>query len=168
MNSLFANQSVVFSFLVQTVLLTFLLLLIGEIMPKIYSSYNPLKFARFSASTLLTLQKIFSPLSSILVWGTTKLNKHIPTSNNNLSIDDLSHVIELTSHEIKDERQMLQDIIKFGDKSAQEIMTSRVEMSAIEINKDFNEILKLIVETNSYRIPVYENNEDHIQGVLYI
>lgn len=168
MNSIFANQSVVFSFVVQTVLLTFLLLLIGEIMPKIYSSYNPLKFARFSASTLALLQRVFSPLSGVLVWGTTKLNKHIPSANSNISIDDLSHVIELTSHEIKDEKKMLQEIIKFGDKSAQEIMTSRVDMSAIEINKDFRDILKLIVDTNYSRIPVYENTEDNIKGILYI
>ena len=96
------------------------------------------------------------------------MNKHIPSANSNISIDDLSHVIELTSHEIKDEKKMLQEIIKFGDKSAQEIMTSRVDMSAIEINKDFRDILKLIVDTNYSRIPVYENTEDNIKGILYI
>ena len=168
MNSLFANQSPVFSFVIQTVLLTFLLLLIGAIMPKIYSSYNPLKFARRSASTIAVLQKVFSPLSGLLVWGTTKLNKHLPSSNSNISIDDLSQVLELTSHEIKDEKKMLEDIIKFGDKSAQEIMTSRVEMVAIEMNRNFREIIDLIVETNYSRIPVFENTEDSIKGILYI
>ena len=168
MNSLFANQSPVFSFVIQTVLLTFLLLLIGEIMPKIYSSYNPLKFARRAASTILTLQKVFSPLSGLLVWGTEKLNKHMPTYNSNISIDDLSQVLELTSHEIKEEKQMLEEIIKFGDKSAQEIMTSRVEIAAIEVNKSFKEIISLIVETNYSRIPVFENTEDNIKGILYI
>ncbi|MGL4293138.1 MAG: gliding motility-associated protein GldE [Bacteroidales bacterium] len=168
MNSLFVDQSPLFSFLVQTVVLTFLLLLFGEIMPKIYASYNALKFARISAGTLRFLEKIFYPLASLLVIVTGVINKRISKRNRNVSMDDLSQALELTSHEIKEEKSMLEEIIKFGDKAALEVMTSRVEMTSIEITSDFEQVMKLVVETNYSRIPVFENTEDHIKGILYI
>ncbi|MEG0994300.1 MAG: gliding motility-associated protein GldE [Bacteroidales bacterium] len=168
MNAIFIEQSPLFSFLVQTVVLTFLLLLFGEIMPKIYASYNALKFARISASTLRVLQKLFYPLASLLVIATEVINKNLSRRNQNLSMDDLSQALELTSHEIKEEKSMLEEIIKFGDKAALEVMTSRMEMTCIEINSDFSEVMKLVVDTNYSRIPVYETTEDHIKGVLYI
>ncbi|MEG1586060.1 MAG: gliding motility-associated protein GldE [Bacteroidales bacterium] len=168
MNSVFVDQSPLFTFLVQTVVLTFLLLLFGEIMPKIYASYNALRFARMSASTLRVLQKLFYPLASLLVIATDVINRNMSRRNQNLSMDDLSQALELTSHEIKEEKSMLEEIIKFGDKAVQEVMTSRVEMTTIEINSSFTDVMKLVVDTNYSRIPVYENTEDHIKGVLYI
>lgn len=168
MNSIFHEPSPLFSFLSQTVILTFLLLLIGEIMPKIYASYNALKFARISASTLRLLQRLFYPLASLLVIATGVINRNLGRKNKNLSMDDLSQALELTSHEIKEEKSMLEEIIKFGDKTALEVMTSRVEMTTLDINTPFPEVIKLIVETNYSRIPVFENTEDHIKGVLYI
>ena len=168
MNSVFAYLTPLLSFLFQTVILTFMLLLIGEIMPKIYASYNPLKFARVSASTLNILEKIFYPMSSMLVSGTHFLNKRLSPRTANISMDDLSQALELTSHEIKDEKTMLEEIIKFGDKSTDEVMTSRMDITAIEINTSYDEVLRLVVETNYSRIPVFETTEDHIKGILYI
>ncbi len=167
MNSIFLSISGVLSFILQTVVLTFMLLLVGEIMPKIYASYNPLKFARFSASVLLFFEKLFYPISTVLVLTTNHINKRLVPRTSNLSMDDLSQALELTSHEIKEEKNMLEEIIKFGDKSAQEVMTSRMDFTAIEINTGFEDVLKLVVETNYSRIPVYETTEDHIKGILY-
>ncbi|MEG1616400.1 MAG: gliding motility-associated protein GldE [Bacteroidales bacterium] len=168
MNTIILNQTPMFSFLLQTVVLTFLLLLIGEIMPKIYASYNALKFARISAGVLKMLQKLFYPLASLLVITTNVINKKIAKKNQNLSMDDLSQALELTSHEIKEEKSMLEEIIKFGDKTAEEVMTSRVEMTSLEINTDYAQVMQLVLDTNYSRIPVYETTEDHIKGVLYI
>lgn len=168
MNDVFVDQWPLFSFILQTVVLSFLLLLFGEIMPKIYASYNTLSFARTSASTLRALQKIFYPLASLLVIATDVINRNVSRRNANLSMDDLSQALELTSHEIKEEKSMLEEIIKFGDKTAFEVMTSRMEMTCLEINTNFKDVLKLVVDTNYSRIPVYENTEDHIKGVLYI
>lgn len=168
MNSVIVNQSPLFSFLLQTVVLTFLLLLIGEIMPKIYASYNALKFARISASVLRVLQKLFYPLASLLVITTEVINKKVARKNQNLSMEDLSHALELTSHEIKEEKSMLEEIIRFGDTVAEAIMTSRVQMTALEINASYEEVMKLVVDTNYSRIPVFETTEDHIKGILYI
>ncbi len=168
MNAIFLNPSPLFSFWSQTVILTFLLLLFGEIMPKIYASYNALKFARMSASTLRFLQRLFYPVASLLVIGTNVINKHIGKRNNNLSMDDLSQALELTSHEIREEKSMLEEIIKFGDKTALEVMTARVDITSLDIKTGFSDVIKLIVETNYSRIPVFENTEDHIQGILYI
>ncbi|MDO5570724.1 MAG: gliding motility-associated protein GldE [Bacteroidales bacterium] len=168
MNAIFLEIPAVISFIFQTVILTFLLLLFGEIMPKIYASSNALKFARFSASVLSTLQKFFYPLASLLVITTDVINKRFSSKNENISMDDLSQALALTSHEIKEEKNMLEEIIKFGDKTALEAMTSRVEMTAVEITADYESVMKLVVDTNYSRIPVFENTEDHIKGILYI
>jgi gliding motility-associated protein GldE len=168
MNSVFVDQSPLFTFVVQTVILTFLLLLFGEIMPKIYASSNPLGFARFAAPTVRLLMRITSPLARLLVWGTDIINRNISTRNANVSMDDLSQVLELTSHEIKDEKSMLEEIIKFGDKTAMEVMTSRMQMTCLDITTDFAEVLRLVIDTNYSRIPVYETTEDNIKGILYI
>lgn len=166
--SIFINPSPTFTFVLQTVVLTFLLLLIGEIMPKIYSSYNPLKTSRLLASTLNVLLKIFYPFSTLLVKATGVINKKIARKNQNLSMLDLSHALELTSDEIKEEKSMLKEIIKFGDKEVLEVMTSRVSMTSLDILCDYEYVMKLVVESNYSRIPVCENTEDHIKGVLYI
>ena len=168
MNNVFVDQSPLFTFVAQTVILTFLLLLFGEIMPKIYASSNPLAFARFAASTLRILTRITSPLARLLVHGTDIINRNLSPRNANLSMDDLSQVLELTSHEIKEEKSMLEEIIKFGDKTALEVMTSRMQMTCLEIDADFTTVMKLVVDTNYSRIPVYEGTEDHIKGILYI
>ena len=165
LNSVFFDPSPVVSFVIQTVLLTFLLLLIGEIMPKIYSSYNPLKFARMSAYVLQVLRKIFYPFSSLLVYGTGKINKRVTTRNNNLSLDDLSQALELTSHELKEEKSMLDEFINLVDTDGLVFMTSRVELTSLEITSNFDEVMQLVVESNYSRIPVYENTEDHIGGI---
>lgn len=156
-------------FLVITVLLTFLLLLFGEIMPKVYSRQIALKFCRKAAGGIMLLRKVFWPLSTLLIKSGIIAEKAVPKENRQLSVDDLEQALELTNKEdIKDEQSMLQGIIRFGDETAKEIMTTRQDIEDIDIRSSFKEVLQFIVDNNFSRIPVYQDNEDNIRGVLYI
>lgn len=161
------GNSPVLQFLLQTVVLTFLLLLFGEIMPKIYSAHNALKFCRSSAPGLVFFSRIFHPLASLLVKSTQILNRRL-SQHSNLTMNELSQALEVTDVEAKDEKEMLKGILKFGNKTVDEIMTCRVDMTDADIKIDFEELIRLIVETGYSRIPVYEETEDTIKGVLYI
>ena len=156
-------------FLCITILLTFLLLLFGEIMPKVYSRQKPLQFCRRVVNGILFLRKLFWPLSSILLKSGVLASKVVQQENHVLSVDDLEQALELTDkEEIKEEESMLQGIIRFGDETAKEIMTSRQDIVDLDINSSYSDVLKCIVENNYSRIPVYQDNTDNIRGVLYI
>ena len=156
-------------FLVLTVLLTFLLLLFGEIIPKIYSAQNTLPFARIAAPVLAFLRKLFYPLSSMLMHSTFIVNRIVSKEDHNISVDELSQALELTDREeIKEERNILQGIIRFGDETAKEVMTSRLDMVDLDIKTSYTQVLKTIVENGYSRMPVYEGSQDNIKGVLYI
>lgn len=156
-------------FLCITVFLTFLLLLFGEIMPKLYSRQNPLGFCRRAVTGLLFFRKLFWPLETVLLRSGVIAEKAVPKENRQLSVDDLEQALELTDKEdIKDEQSMLQGIIRFGDETAKEIMTSRQDIVDLNICCTFTDVLKCIVENNYSRIPVYQDNTDNIRGVLYI
>ena len=157
-------------FLLITVVLTFLLLLFGEIMPKIYSAQNTLKFCRKAAPVISVLLSVFKPVSNLLVHSTFLINKltrkrKVP----NLSVDDLSQALELTDkNEISVESNMLKGIIRFGEETAEEVMTSRLDIVDLEINTPFPDVIKCIVDNAYSRIPVYEESRDNIKGILYI
>lgn len=152
-----------------TVLLTFLLLLFGEIMPKVYSRQNPLAFCRKVVRGIYFLRKVFWPLETVLLRSGVIAEKAVPKENRQLSVDDLEQALELTDKEdIKDEKSMLQGIIRFGDETAKEVMTSRQDIVDLDIHSSFQEVLKCIVDNNYSRIPVYQDNTDNIRGILYI
>ncbi len=156
-------------FLCITVLLTFLLLLFGEIMPKVYSRQNALKFCRKVVGGVLFLRKMFWPLETVLIRSGVIAEKAVPKEKRQLSVDDLETALELTDKDdIKDEQSMLQGIIRFGDETAKEVMTSRQDIVDINIKATYDEVLKCIVENNYSRIPVFQDNEDNIRGILYI
>lgn len=156
-------------FLCITVLLTFLLLLFGEIMPKVYSRQNPLAFCRRAVGGIMILRKLFWPLETLLIKSGGIAEKAVPKEQRQLSKDDLEQALELTDkNDIKDEQSMLQSIIRFGDETAKEIMTSRQDIVDIDIRSSFDDVLKCIVDNNYSRIPVYQGNDDNIRGVLYI
>lgn len=156
-------------FLCITVLLTFLLLLFGEIMPKVYSRQNPLKFCRRVVGPLLMMRKLFWPLENVLLRSGNFAEKVVQKESRQLSVDDLEQALELTDkEELKDEQSMLKGIIRFGDETAKEIMTSRQDIVDLDINSSFADVLKCVVENNYSRIPVYQVNDDNIRGVLYI
>ena len=163
------GNSVILEFLLITVVLTFLLLLFGEIMPKIYSAQNTLKFCRKAAPAISFLKKFFSPLSALLVRSSFLVNRCVAKRNYNISVDELSQALELTDKsEISEESNILEGIIRFGEETAKEVMTSRLDMVDLEINTPYSDVLKCIVENAYSRIPVYAESRDNIKGILYI
>lgn len=156
-------------FLSLTVILTFLLLLFGEIIPKVYSRQNPLAYCRVSVGGIMFMRRLFWPLETILIKSGIFLEKMVHKENQHLSMDDLEQALELTDkNEIKDEKSILQGIIRFGDETAKEIMTSRQDIVDIDIRSSFSEVMSCILENNYSRIPVYQDNDDNIRGILYI
>jgi len=159
----------VLQFILMTVVLTFMLLLFGEIIPKIYSKQHSLKFCRMAAPVIFVLDKLCHPLAILLI-GSNKITTRIVNhETQSLTVDDLEQALELTDKkDIAEESSMLEGIIRFGGEMAKEVMTPRVDMVDLEVHTSFNEVLQCIVENNYSRIPVYQNTEDNIKGVLYI
>ncbi len=156
-------------FICITVLLTFLLLLFGEIMPKIYTRQQPLRFCRTVAGGILFCRKLFWPLETILMKSGILAGKVLQKENHVLSVDDLEQALELTDKEdIKEEQRMLEGIVRFGDETAKEIMTSRQDVIDLDFKSSFNDVLKCIIENNYSRIPVYQDTIDNVRGILYI
>ena len=157
-------------FLLLAVILVFLLLLFGEIIPKIYSVRFPLKFCRKSASFVSLLYVLFKPFSTLFVKSASFVNRmgQMRTAKG-LSVDELSKALELTDKkELSEEGTMLEGIIRFGEETAKEIMTSRLDMVDLEITATYSEVLKCIVDNAYSRIPVYQESRDNIKGILYI
>mgnify|MGYP002855498104 CR=1 FL=1 len=156
-------------FIVITVLLTFLLLLFGEIMPKVYAGQHALAFCRMSAPGILCLSRLFRPMASVLIRSGVLAEKVVQKENHVLSVDDLEQALELTDEEeLKEEKNMLEGIVRFGDETAKEVMTSRQDIVDLDFRTPFPEVLKCIVENNYSRIPVYQNSIDNVRGILYI
>ena len=167
--NVFTFFSPVAEFIILTVALTFLLLLFGEIMPKIYSAQNPLRYCRFTAPGLTALRSVFYPLSSLLVRSTSFLNRRFTPHGHNISMDDLSQALELTDkNELKEENNILEGIIRFGGETAKEVMTPRLDVVDLDIHTSYSDVLKCIIENVYSRIPVYAGNRDNIKGILYI
>lgn len=165
----FVFHSTLAEFVLLTVVLTFLLLLFGEIMPKIYSAQKTLSFCRFSAPIIYVLEKIFRPISRLLVYSSGFLNKYFAKKSRNISVNELSHALELTDKsEISEENNILEGIIRFGGETVKEVMTSRLDMVDLEIRTPFRDVMKCIVDNAYSRIPIYSGSRDNIKGILYI
>ena len=164
----FGEKAYWLQFLSLTVMLTFLLLLFGEIMPKVYSRQDPLNFCRKAVKGVCICRKVFWPIENILLRSGIIAEK-VVQEKHVLSVDDLEHALELTDkNDIKDEQSMLKGIIRFGDETAKEVMTSRQDIVGLDIKSNYTEVLNCIVENNYSRIPVYQENGDNIRGILYI
>ena len=156
-------------FIFQVVLITFFLLLFGEIFPKVYATHFALRFARFMALPLETLEKLFRPVNAILIHSTGFVNRRLQKHVKNISMDEISQALELTSdQELSDEKDILEGIVKFGNKSVEEIMTPRVDVVSIDIKANFEQVLEVINDSGYSRIPVYIDSFDEISGLLYI
>lgn len=165
----FGEKAYWLQFLSLTVLLTFLLLLFGEIMPKVYSRQNPLGFCRKFVGGIMVFRKLFWFMENILLRSGILAEKVVQKESHVLSVDDLEQALELTDKEdIKDEQSMLKGIIRFSDETAKEVMTSRQDIVALDIHSNYQDVLKSIVENNYSRIPIYQDNADNIRGILYI
>ena len=156
-------------FLMITVSLTFLLLLFGEIMPKVYAGQRPLSFCRKAVNGILFCRKVFYPFASVVMTSGKLADKVMLKESHALSVDDLEQALELTDKEdLKDEQRILEGIVRFGDETAKEIMTSRQDVVDLDFKSTYQEVLQCIVENNYSRIPVYQDNSDNIRGILYI
>ncbi len=156
-------------FLCITVLLTFLLLLFGEIMPKMYCGQHALSFCRKAVGGLLFFRKLFYSFASIVMSSGKLTERVVQKESHTLSVDDLEQALELTDKEdIKEEQRMLEGIVRFGDETAKEIMTSRQDVVDLDFKSTFQEVMQCVVENNYSRIPVYQDNSDNIRGILYI
>ncbi|MHC1777429.1 MAG: gliding motility-associated protein GldE [Lentimicrobium sp.] len=165
------SASPLLGFIVQVIIVTSLILLFGEIMPKIYASQNAIKVTHFMARPLLIIRRIFYPLSSVLVKSTLIIDRQIARKGHNISIDDLSEALELTTADNKtpeEEKKILKGIVKFGDTTVREIMRPRIDVTAVEEKTPFNTLMATILESGYSRIPVYRDNFDNVTGILYI
>lgn len=151
----------------EVVLITLLLLLFGEIMPKIFSTQHPLRFAKAIAFPLYALHQFLKPISYLLVSSTQIVHKRIGKKKEKLSLEDLSNALDVTQDQNPEDQKILKGIVSFGNRDVAEIMTPRLDIDAIELNTPFNEILEQVVNWGYSRIPIYEENLDHIKGVLY-
>ncbi|MBE6317498.1 MAG: gliding motility-associated protein GldE [Bacteroidales bacterium] len=164
---IFDNMSPVLSFVLQTIILTFLILLFGEILPKLYANSYNLKWAKFAAGGISFFMNLFKPLSSLLMCSTVIVNKVVTKEAQNISTDELSQALKITDVAANEEKEMLEGILKFGDKTVEEIMTPRVDITDIDIDSSFSEVMGIVISSGYSRLPVYEETQDNIKGVLY-
>ncbi len=155
------------SFLFQSVILTFVLLLFGEIVPKLCADTNPVKWVSWATPPISAIVNILSPVSSLLVRGSGLVGRVVTKQTQNISTDDLSHALELTDVKTPDDKEMLEGILRFGDTTASEIMTPRVDITDIDISEDFTTVLATVIDKGYARLPVVGDSRDDIRGILY-
>ena len=170
-NSIFsAIESLVIKFIVEVVVITFLILLFGEVLPKIYASRNKIKFSKLIAAPITILDKLLSPISLPMRAVTIFLHNRLGKQKSNISVDQLSQALGLTSTEdtSSEEQKILEGIVSFGNTDTKQVMSPRIDIFALEMEESFADIYSKIVEKEYSRIPVYRENIDHIEGVLFV
>ena len=167
MNQIFDFNSTALDFIVQTVILTFLILLFGEVIPKLYATNFNDKFAAMASGPLKVAIKLFSPLTALLVRGTSLVNKVVQQKTEELSVDDLTRALEVSEVKNPDEKELLEGILSFGDKTVSDIMRPRVDVVDIDQDDTFDQVVHKVIETGYSRMPVYEETPDNIKGILY-
>ena len=158
------------SFIIQIIVITSLIIFLGEILPKIYAIHNTVKVLPFLAAPLSLMVTLFYPLSSLMVRFSTLIDKRISRKNFEISMSYLSDAIDITSNENtpEQEKKILKGIVSFGDIEVKEIIKPRLDLTAIDSDSDFYEVLKIIRDAGYSRIPVYHETLDNIAGILYI
>ena len=156
--------------MVQTVIVTFLLVLFGEVLPKVYASRYPLRLSKFMASPILALRWLFRPLNELLVHSTSLIDKRFSKKGQSISVDALGHALELTEDDASsiEERRILQGIVQFGNIDVKQVMQPRTEMVAIDLDSSYQQVLDTVLKAGFSRMPVYEESLDKIKGILYI
>lgn len=158
------------NFFIQIIGITFVLLLFGEVIPKVYATKNALKMTLMMAYPLSFLKTVFSPLSMLLVHSTRIIDKRIKKKSLDVSVEELSYALDLTGDipENEDEHKILKGIVKFGEISVKQIMKARVDVVAIDKNTSYKDVMSIILDSGHSRIPVYEESFDKIIGLLYV
>ena len=157
----------IWEFVFNTVVITFLLLLFGEIMPKVFSQTNPVKMSLLLSIPLKVLRWLLYPLAFILIRTSSRVSR-LATRNTEISIEELADAVDLTETGSEEEQKMLSGIVAFGQTEVVEIMHSRVDITGLEFDASYDEVRKVIVETGYSRIPVYGDDLDDVRGVLYV
>lgn len=159
-----------YSFLIQVVLITFLILLFGEVMPKVYATKYNISLAKFMAPTFTILKALFSPLSYLLVSSTSFIDKKIKRRTDSISVDYLEHALNMTRDvgENAEEKKILEGIIKFGNTDAKQIMTPRMDVAAFDISISYQELRANILESKFSRLPIYQDTLDNVKGIIYV
>lgn len=158
------------NFIIQVVLVTFIILLFGEVIPKVYANSYKIKFSRLMALPLSILKIIFNPLSNLLISSTSIIDKRVDKKIELLNPEELQHVLALTKDSVdnNEEKKILEGISKFGNTDVKQIMTPRTDVVAFRKNLDFKSLINELKTTKFSRIPVYEESFDHIKGILYV
>lgn len=160
----------ILGFVVQVVVVTFLILLFAEVLPKVYATQNALSFAYHMSGTMVALRRIFYPLSTLLVKSTNFIDRRLSVKRTGLSADELSHAIDITHEEkgTEEDKQLLYGIVQFSNIYAREIMKSRMDVVAVDEKTPFAELIQIILDAGYSRIPVYRDTFDNVIGILYI
>lgn len=166
-NSMFNfGSSAAVEFLFKMVIVTFLLLLFGEIAPKVLAQTSPLRFAQLSAQPLILFRSIFKPISSLLIKAGARFGR--VTSPSEISFDELADAVDLTDSTTQQERGILSGILNFVNTDVQGVMRSRVDIIALQLTEEYSKVKQIIIESGYSRIPVYDENLDNIKGVLFV
>lgn len=169
-DQLLSFSSPTWAFFFNTVFITFLILLSGEVIPKVYASKKPIVFGSATARLIGFLEKLFLPLSSLLVSGTRIIDKRLKKKKSNVSMDGLSDALEITdTGGLKEEnKKMLKGIVKFGNTDVAQIMTPRVDVMAIEIETSFDVLMDQLKDGMYSRVPIFKESFDSIEGILFL
>ena len=154
-------------FLIEIITITFLLLFFGEVMPKLYASRNNIAVALNMAYLLIFLEKVFRPVTYLLIASSSFVKKKTGTNHTKMSMNDLSDALELTSEELNEDEKILKGIVNFGNTNVNAIMCPRIDVTAINIKSGFRIIIPVIINSGFSRIPVYSDSFDNVKGVLY-
>ncbi|MCH5239521.1 MAG: gliding motility-associated protein GldE [Muribaculaceae bacterium] len=166
-NQIVTFTSAALDFICQTVVLTFLLLLFGEIFPKLVARNKTLKWIEKTSTPLFYLYKISQPLASLMVRSSLLFNKYIQKKQEQLSTDELEKALSISNINEAQDKEMLEGILSFGEKEVGDIMISRVDVTAIEFHDSWTEAVDVIIKSGFSRIPVYDTSQDTIKGILY-
>ena len=162
------DNAPILGFIFQTIIITFTILLFTEVIPKVYATQYALKTSQRIVPILSAMEKIFGPFVSLLVNSTSIVNNRLTRHNrSNISMDELSQALELTSNNKDEDTEILEGIIKFGNIEVNDIMTSRVDMVVVDVKSNYKQLLDIIIESGYSRIPVYAGNRDNIKGLIY-
>ena len=162
------QQDPLFAFMIQLAVVTFLLLVFGEIVPKLLASQNALRISLLMASPLTFLDRLFMPVSRLLIFSSRILQRKISTGNQNLSMVDLSDALDLTTGFVQEDKKILRSIVNFSNIEVNEIMKPRLDIVAVEKNTKLEELVRVINDSGYSRIPVYSETFDNISGILYV
>jgi putative hemolysin len=158
----------ILGFVIKVVVITFVLLLFGEIIPKVYANRFSPQFARMMARPLSILDRAFQPLIFILVRSTSMVNRRLARRRQSISMEDISEALDLTTGVVENEKEMLEGIVRFSNLEVSEIMKPRTDVVAVDLDTDLTTLINIINASGYSRIPVYEETSDHLKGILYV